>query len=169
MIRQTIETADAIAGFFGENRWLSNFHPCSVRVKMPNSDVEMTFASSEHTYQAMKSLDHDEWAVIAFCETPGKAKRAAKNLTLREDWNLVKVDVMREVVFAKFSQNEDLRKRLLATGQKEFFEVNDWGDSFWGCDSKLRGENWLGRILFETRLLVTEFLQLSREAPQSDK
>jgi predicted NAD-dependent protein-ADP-ribosyltransferase YbiA (DUF1768 family) len=57
---------------------------------------------------------------------------------------------MRDIVRAKFDQNEDLKIKLMATGAALLVEGNDWGDTFWGrCDGK--GGNVLGSILMELR------------------
>jgi ribA/ribD-fused uncharacterized protein len=59
---------------------------------------------------------------------------------------------MREAVTAKFAQNEDLRQRLLATGDAQLVEkLPRFADSFWGVNSKGVGENQLGRILMDVR------------------
>ena len=57
---------------------------------------------------------------------------------------------MREVVWAKFSQNPELGKKLLATGDRYLEETNWWGDRLWGVYQG-EGENLLGKILMETR------------------
>ena len=41
-------TEDSIRGFFGDYRWLSNFHLSYLTVD------GLTFPSAEHAYQAMK-------------------------------------------------------------------------------------------------------------------
>ena len=57
---------------------------------------------------------------------------------------------MKEIVTAKFEQNELLRQRLKETGTAYLIEGNTWGDTFWGkVDSK--GENHLGLILMDVR------------------
>lgn len=38
--------------------------------------------------------------------------------------------------------------------QAELVESNTWGDRFWGVDHA--GENWLGRVLMETRTQLRE-------------
>lgn len=58
----------------------------------------------------------------------------------------MKLDVMRQVVEAKFTQNSDLADKLLATGERTIIE-NSKRDSFWGCGKKGTGKNHLGRIL----------------------
>ncbi len=53
-------------------------------------------------------------------------------------------------MLAKFKQNERLKRLLLATGDAELIEGNDWGDTIWGmCDGE--GENLLGKILMKVR------------------
>lgn len=71
---------------------------------------------------------------------------------LRSDWEAVKVTVMEEIVRAKFTQNEDLKWRLLTTGDACLEEGNTWHDTFWGVDAKTgEGLNHLGRILMKVR------------------
>ena len=74
---------------------------------------------------------------------------------LRSDWEDVKLGTMLEVCRAKFTQNPQLAKRLLATGDEELVEGNNWGDTFWGkVDGK--GQNHLGRILMQIRDALKE-------------
>jgi len=63
-----------ISEFQGEFRFLSNFWPCKIYFE------GMWYDSVEHAYQAAKTLDMDERLRISFLETPGKAKRAGKEL-----------------------------------------------------------------------------------------
>lgn len=63
---------------------------------------------------------------------------------------------MREIVEAKFEQNEDLKVKLLETGDEHLEEGNTWEDRIWGTVNGV-GENRLGRILMQVReLLRTE-------------
>ena len=53
---------------------------------------------------------------------------------------------------AKFTQNEDLKWRLIATGDAYLEEGNTWHDTCWGVDAKTGvGENHLGKILMKVR------------------
>lgn len=70
-------------------------------------------------------------------------------MRLRADWDEARVDVMRAVLAAKYS-DPDLRARLVATGDAELVEENTWGDRFWGR-SRGVGRNMLGRLLMELR------------------
>lgn len=130
--------------FRGQYDFLSNFYP----VEIEYSGV--IFPSTEHAYQAAKTLDPLEHEVIKMAATPGKAKRLGRGVTLRDDWDVIKIDVMRELVKQKFTKYPDLEKKLLLTSDAELIEGNTWGDRFWG-QCRGVGENWLGKILMEIR------------------
>ena len=107
------------------------------------------YPTSEHAFQAMKSLDEEERQEIALLPTPGKAKRAGKKLTLRADWEEVKEEVMHAILVCKFSKPE-LKEKLLDTCDAVLVEGNSWGDREWGvCDGV--GKNKLGKILMLVR------------------
>lgn len=57
---------------------------------------------------------------------------------------------MYEICKAKFSQNEELRNRLIETGDEHLEEGNTWGDRIWGTVNGI-GENRLGKILMRVR------------------
>ncbi|TDP92298.1 hypothetical protein EDF62_1503 [Leucobacter luti] len=141
-----IETA--ISGFSGEHRWLSNFWLSPVTLD------GVTAATAEHHYQAAKAMNTDDWSQVMSAETPGAAKRAGSAIEARDDWDDVKVQVMRRVTEAKFKY-PDLAKRLLDTGHAPLIEENHWHDTFWGvcsCDVHgYSGQNMLGRILMDVR------------------
>ncbi len=83
---------------------------------------------------------------------PKKAKRRARKIQIRADWNEIKIACMRDIVFAKFVQNAEIAAKLLATGDNQLVEGNYWHDTFWGVDTETGvGENNLGRILMAVR------------------
>ena len=134
----------AIREFQGKYRFLSNFFPSPVAMDGKE------YPSVEHAYQAAKTLDKDRREVIRQQETPGRAKRAGQRAPLRKDWDEVKLRVMEILVRRKFKSHDNLKKRLLATGDEELIEGNTWRDYFWGvCNG--RGENMLGKLLMELR------------------
>lgn len=135
---------EPITKFSGEHSFLSNFYPA----KVVWEDIE--FSTSEHAFQAAKSLDKGERIAIANLDTPGKAKRAGKKVKLRSDWNDIRIAIMAAIVELKFLQNPELMDRLVATGDAELIEGNNWNDTFWGvCRGK--GHNHLGKILMAVR------------------
>jgi N-glycosidase YbiA len=132
-----------INSFSGPHRFLSNFYPS------PIIYGSIIYPTVEHAYQAAKSSDMSIRKQISLLNSPGKAKRAGQNVTLRLDWEEVKVEIMEDLIRIKF-QNDDLYNKLLATIGEELIEGNNWGDTFWGvCDSV--GENNLGKILMKIR------------------
>lgn len=135
---------EKIGEFQGEYRFLSNFWPAACEFE------GVRYPSSEHAYQAAKSLDPAERSRIAALLTPSEAKKAGRALALRPDWETVKFDVMRACVRSKFALNPDLAQRLLATGDALLEEGNTWGDKTWGVVDGV-GENRLGKILMDVR------------------
>jgi N-glycosidase YbiA len=132
-----------IGQFNGYYSFLSNFH------YQPVHYDGITYPTSEHAFQAAKSLDSRERARIADCATPGIAKRAGRMLALRPDWEAVKLQIMEEIVRIKF-ENPNLASLLKATDNEELVEGNTWNDTFWGV-CKGRGSNHLGKILMRIR------------------
>ena len=133
---------ERIESFNGKYRFLSNFQPVQVTLD------GVTYDSVEHAYQAAKTLDKDERAKFKGV-TPGESKRLGRSLVLREDWDSVKINIMRDLLTQKF-KDEDLKTRLLETGDAELIEGNTWSDTFWGVCRGV-GTNWLGRLLMEIR------------------
>lgn len=132
-----------INSFRGNNYFLSNFY------EKPLTYDGITYQNSEAAFQAQKTTDIDVRRQFADLD-PSAAKKMGRKISLRPDWEQVKVQVMYEVVSAKFSQNPDLKEMLLATGNEELIEGNDWGDRIWGqVDGK--GQNLLGQILMRVR------------------
>jgi ribA/ribD-fused uncharacterized protein len=135
--------------FGGEFHFLSNFYPAYVLYE------GIVWPSSEHAYQAMKTTDENQRLNISILDTPGEAKKMGKAVKMRVDWDDVKLDIMEEIVRAKFTQNPQLQTMLLYTEDLEIIEGNTWGDTFWGvCDGV--GENHLGKILMKIRDEIKE-------------
>lgn len=138
---------EEIKGFVGEFEFLSNF------AKSPISWNDMTYPTVEHAFQASKTKDIEEKRKICALPTPGKAKRAGRQVHLRPDWETIKIDTMTELVRRKFAIPE-FHQKLLETGDAYLEETNDWGDKFWGVDGV--GENHLGKILMDIRDEIRE-------------
>jgi len=133
----------AIQSFTMEYSFLSNFYPCLIEFE---GDIYRTL---EHAYQAAKTHDPDERRKIREEERAGKAKQMGKRVTIREDWEQIKVKVMRELLKKKF-ENPQFRKLLLDTYPHELIEGNNWGDTYWGkCNG--HGKNMLGTLLMQIR------------------
>lgn len=145
----------AIYSFTGSHAFLSSHWLCVVYLE------GIPYPSAEHAYQAYKTLDLK--ARVPFqlghsTMTPGQAKRAGRTLALRPDWDRsVRIRVMWDVLDAKFSIPE-LADLLVATYPQKLYEVNTWGDRFWGLvpvyekgGLTYKGHNMLGHLLMVVR------------------
>lgn len=149
-----------ISSFSGNYRFLSNFWPCEVRFD------DEAYTSVEHAYVAAKVLDRQARQAVQACPTPGFAKRLGRTLTLRADWEAIKLGVMEDLLRQKFSKPA-LRELLLATDNDELVEGNTWGDTFWGvCDGV--GQNHLGKLLMRIRDEARELRPLIAEPLADD-
>ena len=136
-----------IKGFFGEYRWLSNFELCQCSMQ------GFSFPSVENAYQAAK-VKSEHWTSLQNC-SPAESKKIWKTLAkvneTAKQWDARKYQIMAQLVFDKFLNNIELRKKLLETGDRYLEEINHWNDQYWGVDWKKGGENNLGQILMQTR------------------
>jgi ribA/ribD-fused uncharacterized protein len=146
--------------FMGDNNYwfLSNFAE-----GFPFTYKGTWFPTSEHAYAFAKvdplADDAGMWAdKILFAEDPGTAKAYGRQCPIRPDWEEIKFNVMRDIVFTKYTSNPEARRLLLSTGRAYLQEGTFWGDKVWGVIydedipfHKRQGTNWLGTILMEIR------------------
>lgn len=78
-----------------------------------------------------------------------KIAEANKDLR-RHDWDDVKIDIMRDLLREKVKQHEYVRRKLLATGDRELIE-DSWRDYYWGWGPNRDGHNMLGKLWMEVR------------------
>lgn len=126
---------------------LSNFS--SFRVLWKGED----FDTSEQVYHWEKFQgDSLVQGIIMLATSAHEAFKLAERHKefRRPDWDDVKVDIMRDILRAKVAQHEYVRRKLLATGDRELVE-NSWRDWFWGCGSDGTGQNQLGKLWMEIR------------------
>lgn len=141
-------TSGTIGEFRGEYRFLSNFYPAEFVYQ------GILWPNSEAAYQAMKSHDRGVHMMFSRFSNPAHAKREGRLIKpIRSDWDDVKVSIMRDIVYAKFRQNPELKHKLLATGNAILQEGNLHNDRVWGVCPPYsnKGENHLGKILMDVR------------------
>lgn len=139
----------AVINFYsttGEYGCFSNFYRVSIFLKGKR------WPTSEHYFQAQKLAGTEHEEAVRLCKTPSKAANMGRSrkLPLRRDWDKVKDQVMLEAVRAKFTQHDDLRQFLLATGDVLLVE-HTANDSYWGDGGDGSGQNRLGHILMSVR------------------
>lgn len=132
---------DPILNFVDEFFFLSNFFERPIKYN------GLEFLNNEAAFQSGKTEDP-----FVFCGlNANDARKRGRSISIHyPDWNTYRLQVMVEVVHAKFTQHKDLRDLLCATGDRELVEGNWWGDKFWGKVAG-EGENWLGSILMAER------------------
>jgi ribA/ribD-fused uncharacterized protein len=150
---------DRIDSFIGDYRFLSNFYDCCI----VHDGIQ--YKNVEAAFQAAKTLDIEERKKFKELR-PDEAKRAGRRLYLRSDWESVKVSVMRECLNDKFRRNDDLRVKLLQTGNAKLVEGNTWHDNFWGdcqCGKciHIKGLNNLGIELMLLRSKLNDELNMN--------
>lgn len=158
---------DAILHLRKPFSFLSNFSRSVVYVD------GQSCATVEHAYHMQKTLDPGWREIIRLKKNPQWAKQTAsmRSFPQREDWDTMKVEVMRNLLVQKFSRHPKLAAKLLATGDRVIAEANHWGDVRWGvcqdADGVWRGENLLGVLLMEVRAkLRSGELQVCEESAE---
>ena len=153
-----------INSFTGEYYFLSNFY------ETPVTYNGITFLNNEAAFQAQKckSRAAEEPKVSLSTKremfadlNASEAKKLGRKVSLRSDWEAVKIGIMKEIVQAKFEQHPELAEKLLQTDTAYLEEGNTWGDRVWGTVDG-QGANNLGRILMQVREILRE-RQISME------
>lgn len=124
---------------------LSNFALLDKPLRMGGHD----YATLEHYFQAAKTINPEERKFIRDAPTPAEAKRRGLHVSMRGDWDSLRLDVMEAGLRKKFAQ-PSFASALAATGDALILEGNTWGDQFWGV-SKGVGLNKLGRLMMQIR------------------
>jgi ribA/ribD-fused uncharacterized protein len=123
--------------------WLSNYYRAWEVVD------ESSYPTNEHFYQSQKAKDAADRIWIMAAPKPFLAMKAGRSLRPFEvvpNWGSIKFAVMKRGLLAKFTQNLDLKEKLLATGSAALHE-NSPTDMVWG----VKGLDMLGKLLCEVR------------------
>ena len=110
--------------------------------------VVYALGKSEKTYgfnMCKKCFTEEQYAHLLTMMT------ISKRLGLPVDWDTRKLPLMKELVHAKFTQNESLRQLLVSTGNRTIIEAST-SDLEWGGGGLAGGgQNHLGQILMQLR------------------
>jgi ribA/ribD-fused uncharacterized protein len=125
----------------------------------------LRFDTSEAAYHYEKFPDWPE--IRAYIKNAPSAHEAFKHaesnkIARRPDWDDVKVGIMRNILRAKAAQHEYVRRKLLATGDRELVE-DSWRDDFWGWGPDRNGRNLLGKLWMEIRAELRAPLSITQE------
>ncbi|EFC47831.1 hypothetical protein NAEGRDRAFT_31328 [Naegleria gruberi] len=146
--------------FWKDKSVFSNWHAASYVLD------GIQFANTEQgmMYGKAKLFGDDEVAKDILANTsPSNAKQLGRMVSNFTDdmWNQNRELIMKRHLYAKFSQNEDIKQTLLSTGDKILAEASP-NDAIWGIGmreheaiethpSKWPGLNLLGKLLTEVK------------------
>ena len=149
---------ESINEFRGKYKVFSNFYESPVEYE------GITYRNSEAAFQSAKihipnNMEYTNLLRVKegfSLMSPLEAKRKGRRIKLRTDWEVVKDEVMYNILLNKFSRDKNLLKILLETGEKELIEGNTWHDNYWGnCNcikcKNIQGKNKLGKLLMMVR------------------
>jgi N-glycosidase YbiA len=132
--------------FYGrknEYGWMSNFE------RAPQIVDGLEYQTNEHYYQATKANSEVFRKWIADAPNPFAAMKAGRALRpeeMTDNWEDIKFDIMLKGLLAKYSQNPDLKQKLLDTGDMDIHEDSPT-DMIWG----IRGKDMLGKLIMKVR------------------
>lgn len=122
----------------------------SFRLKYAGID----FDTSEHAYQFGKFQKSPSiQSRILGSRSAHEAFRIAHEAKESVDpgWDDRKIDVMEDILIAKFEQHEYVRRKLMETHPRDIVE-NSWRDSYWGWGEDQSGANKLGKLWMGIRM-----------------
>jgi ribA/ribD-fused uncharacterized protein len=139
----------------------SNFYPAKFSID------GISYFCTEQFFMSKKALFFNDYEInekiMNINDDPKAVKRLGRQVNnfKADEWNKVSRIYMRQGNIAKYTQNEDLRKKLIDTGNKTLVEANPY-DKIWSIGlsesdpraldkSKWLGLNWLGKTLMKVR------------------
>lgn len=123
----------------------SNFSPHLIKI-----DGIGTFHNAESAFQAHKDLDDKDYiATMLLVKTGLEARNIGNKKTPTEFWEKNKIEIMKQILYLKIEQNEDVYLNLVNTGLRPLVSYKN--DIFWGDNGDGTGKNILGKLLTEIR------------------
>jgi len=135
----------------------SQSYPFSMVYMGPVQLDSLTYPSAEHAWQCLKLRESapDLATRIRETETVDAAHLIAHSEgmdKIREDWDVVKYDMLLKILRAKFQQHAALREPLLATGDRLLInvDINKWAGMS-AAGGIATGDNNMGKALMKVR------------------
>ncbi|KAJ7114660.1 hypothetical protein C8R43DRAFT_831833, partial [Mycena crocata] len=112
------------------------------------------YPTADHLYHAFKYMDHRPDLAESIRTSSKSAAHARKqdkrySAYRHPNWDGMKIQKMENVLWHKFTQHDDLKQRLLATGDAEL--INYSGHDFWGVGTNQKGWNESDKLLERLR------------------
>lgn len=134
--RQERDVPHGIA-FRGEDSIFSNFYPCNIVIGGER------FSSVEQYFQYCRAIDHGLAQLskkIMCTNDPAAQKVYGDRAEDSAGWKEKCEHVLYVGVYAKFSQSDELRAKLLESGNRKLYEATK--DNQFGCRLGLKSEKW---------------------------
>lgn len=135
-----------IESFTGDYAFLSNAYNCKIEFN------GLVYNNADAAYEAQKCLDKSIMNKFTRLSS-AKARAKGRNLPENEEFEYDKVNILYKIVLAKFKQNEDLKRKLLDTGDAELINNNTFRDEIYGVYNG-KGMNILGKTLELVRSIL---------------
>ena len=113
-----------------------NYLPCEFVID------GVTYSSAENYFQCSKTTNQADRDMVLNSGAGESAWEAGQKIKARSDWKRIKVDEMYKGNLAKFQQNEDLRNKLIGSGNGKICFTEE-SEPFWN--------KWNGMILERIR------------------
>ena len=142
--RRSVQITKYGIGFYTGDCILSNHH----KVKFVYNGRDHT--SSEQAYFAecaIAAKDPDSFRLIMKTNSPRKAKSIGENIKVGPTWKYIKYDRMYDINYARFTQNEFLKERLLATRGFSLIEAStnfEWASGSRLYSAAMSSGTWKG-------------------------
>ncbi|KAL9625620.1 MAG: hypothetical protein Q9160_000333 [Pyrenula sp. 1 TL-2023] len=129
-------------------------------------------SSSQRAKIALAQQDRARLPSMIIAEPkPGKQKELARSVKLTDSqikiWESAKFDVVCQGTYCKFTQNLDLKKKLLATGERELVEASPtdgiWGIGFAVEFAEMHRQDWGRNLLGKALMRVRERVKVDEE------
>ena len=145
-----------------ENGYLSNWYLCKFTID------EVNFSSMEQYMMYKKALCFKDMEIankILATEDVSKIKTLGRLVTNYNEnyWNGVRQIIIYNGLLAKFSQNEDLKEKLKATGNAIIAECAV-RDKIWGIGLSMKDSKRLDRDQWKGQNLLGYALMMVRES-----
>lgn len=143
-----LNNTDIISSFTNEYDFLAPEYPCEVCIF---DELEISYPSYEHALQASKLDDMEQRNLIRQTTGMREIKKLTMKASQQSSWKNDCFEIARKILRDKFVRNKNLTNRLMQIKNMEFQYKNDYGDLFWGVDKDGKGQNKLGKLLYDMR------------------
>ena len=132
------DTKDGVA-FQGHHAYLSNLHDS------PIDDNGTKYRTNEHYYQCKRAEAAKNQLLmrkLRECKKVYELIRLAKSIEDPENWDQLRVPIMKKGIFLKYQQNPGLRDKLVQT---KGFIYEATNSEFWGCGMSIAQADQIGQ------------------------